>query len=195
MLNIFYGEHHKIDHILSSNGSDSWRLWKGIYLHLTGQEWKSNWLIEMKKYKDLYVCTLCISQGWENTSLLVGLVVISFPYVLPMLNLTRLINKNPLKSQNLLGISISLQKNNFPSIIFFIPVFVFLHLAFLNLIMFVDLPSSLFLIHSWDFFLLLFILHNKVGFFLFKTHFQLPGYFLLLWTFCLVPEGRIVSFV
>lgn len=61
-----------------------------------------------------------------------ALLVKPFPYVLPKLKHKKLINKNPLKSQDLfLEFLSGLRKITLP--IFLIPIFFFLHLTFLNL--------------------------------------------------------------
>lgn len=111
---------------------------------------------------------------------LTGLAVIAFPSVLPELNITKFIIKNPVKSQNpLLEFSLGFRKLLF----FYDFVHTFLHLTFLNLIMFVD-----FFFSSLSFTV-------KLVFLFLETHFKLPGYFLLLWTSSLVPEGSMVYFV
>lgn len=104
------------------------------------------------KWEIWVVCTLCTSVGWDNTSLLAG----SVAGTLPMLNVNTLINKNTLKSQNLLSeFPLSLE-NHFSSIIFISVFASFIWFSWIKLF-------GGFAIQSF-YYSLFFVLHSKVGF-------------------------------
>lgn len=123
------------------------------------------------------------------------MVVKPFPYVLPKLNITTLINKSPLKNQDLLlKFPLSFKTSLFFCFFhthvylspFDVPQFHYVYGLAIQSFSYSCLIVCLFVCFSF--------IVKLVSLF-FETHFKLPDYILLLWGFHLIPEGSTVHFV